>query len=352
MIRERFSRLGYRLRVMIADPVNGVQISILMVLILIAIGTVGFMLLEQMTAVDAFYMTIITITTVGFGEVHTLSEVGRVFTSILIFLGVATVTIAVSNGASVILGPHLWLAIRERKMEETLKLIKNHYIICGYGRMGQQIARDLQARKEEFVVVENLPDMRQLLLESNLPHIIGDGTQEITLQNAGIKRAKGLVCALNTDSDNVMTVLTARELNAGLFIVARAVTPNVETKLRRAGADRVVSPYQIGGHRMALALLRPAIHDFMNYLFHVGDNLNMDIGQIDIEPESPLIGKSIAQINLRRTQNVNILAIQKPGGEFAINPNANYIIQSGDVLIVIGPTETIYRIEDELDAPA
>ncbi|MEZ4669103.1 MAG: potassium channel protein [Anaerolineae bacterium] len=349
MSREKLSRLGFRLRVMIADPVKGFQISLLLVVILIVIGTIGYLLLERMSVVDAFYMTIITITTVGFGEVHTLSAVGRIFTSLLIFLGVGIVTIAISNVAGVILGPHLWLAIRERRMEETIKLISDHYIVCGYGRMGQQIARDLQARKQAFVVIERSPEMRQLLLEDNLPHIIGDGTLESTLEKAGIERAQGLVCALNSDSDNVMTVLTARELNPSLFIVARAVTPSTETKLRRAGADRVVSPYNIGGHRMALALLRPAIHDFMNYLFHIGDDLNMDIGQISIKSGSPLVGQSIAQLDLRRKRNVNILAVQKPTSEFAINPNAQYVIEPGDVLIVIGPTDTVYRIEDELD---
>ncbi len=165
-----------------------------------------------------------------------------------------------------------------------------------------------------------------------------------------IEHAEGLVAALNSDADNVMTVLSAREINPDLFIVARAADAQSESKLRRAGANRVVSPYHIGGHRMAVALLRPAVHDFMNQIFHVGDESGMDIGQVRITAHSTLAGRTIAQTNLRQTRNVNILAIQKADGELSINPNTQYVIQSGDVLIVIGPSQAIYQTEAELDS--
>jgi voltage-gated potassium channel len=184
-----------------------------------------------------------------------------------------------------------------------------------------------------------------------VPHIIGDGTQDEVLEEARIAQAIGLVAALNSDADNVMTVLSAREINPNLFIVARTAETSTESKLRRAGANRVVSPYQIGGHRLAVALLRPAVHDFMNRIFYMGDDQDMDIGQVTVEAGSPLIGKTVAQTDLRRSRNVNILAIQRPDGELVINPNIQHVIQPGEVLIVIGPPDAIYRTEAELDAP-
>ena len=235
-------------------------------------------------------------------------------------------------------------------MEEYLRVIEKHYVVCGYGRMGRQIIRDLRARKAHFVVIERDEMIREELLEENIPFIIGDGTQDDILLEAGIQRAVGLVSALNSDADNVMTVLSAREINPKIFIVARASTSSAESKLRRAGANRVVSPYQIGGHRLALALLRPAVHDFLNLIFNVSDEIDdMDVGQVHIQPDSSLVGVTIAQANLRQSHNVSILAVQKVNGEFTMNPHTQYVIQPGETLIVIGPPEAIYRIEDNLD---
>ncbi|MBZ0297650.1 MAG: potassium channel protein [Anaerolineae bacterium] len=338
-----------RLRIALSDPVRGFQLSLVLLALLVGCGTLGYMLLEGMPGIDAFYMTIITISTVGFGEVRPLSDAGRIFTSLLILVGLAMVTTAISNAVGIIMGPRLWLAIRERRMEETLKTIENHYIVCGYGRMGRQIVRDLQERREPCVVIELEPEAREELLEQNIPHIIGDGTQDEALYEAGVERAAGLVSALNSDADNVLTVLSAREINPKLFIVARAASGAAESKLRRAGANRVVSPYQIGGHRMALALIRPAVHDFMNRVFSVGDDMDMDIGQVSIKEGSILAGQTIAQTHLRHQRNVTILAIQKPDGELIINPGTQHMIEPGETLIVIGPPKAIYRIEDELD---
>ncbi len=337
-----------RLRAILADPVRDFQIAMLMLVLLVAVGTLGYILLEQMPIIDAFYMTIITVSTVGFGEIHPLSNRGRVFTSVLIILGLTIVTTAVSSAASVVLGPQLWLSIQERKMEETLRTVEKHYVVCGYGRMGRQIIRDLRARKASFVVIEMNEDIREELLEENIPYIIGDGTQDDILLDAGIERAVGLVSALNSDADNVMTVLSAREINPKIFIVARASTNTAESKLRRAGADRVVSPYQIGGHRLALALLRPAVHDFLNLIFNVSDDVDdMEVGQIYIQGESSLAGMTIAHANLRQSHHVSILAIQKINGEFTMNPHTQHVIQTGETLIVIGPPEAIYRIEEK-----
>lgn len=345
-----FQALIRRIRNMLADPVRGLELSLLMLVVLVAAGTTGYVVIEGMSLIEGFYMTIITITTVGFGEVQPLSSAGRIFTSVLILMGVATATSAISNAASIVLGQRLWLSIRERRMEETIASLENHYIVCGYGRMGQQIVRDLQNRKQPYVVIEFNESLREEMLEDNITHIIGDGTQDEVLYQARIQYAAGMVAALDSDADNVMTVLSAREINPRLFIVARSAEASTESKLRRAGANRVVSPYLIGGHRMAVALLRPAVHDFMNQIFHVGGEHDMDIGQVAIEVGSPLTGKTIAEADLRKTRNVNILAIQRPDGSLVINPGTQHVIAQGEVLIVIGSPAAIYNTEAELGA--
>lgn len=293
-------------------------------------------------------MTIITLTTVGFGEVVPLSEAGRVFTMVLILLGVGTLGWGLRNAAEVVLGQQLWMSVRQRRMEKTLNTLENHYIVCGYGRMGRQIVRDLRARNEPFVVVDMSATIAEELLEEGIAHVTGDATRDEVLQEAGIERACGLVAALDTDADNVLAVLTARGLNSTVTIVARTATEEAESKLRRAGADRVVSPYVIGGHRLALGLLRPTVHDFLNHIFHLGDELNMDVGQVLVRRDSHLVGQTLAGCDLRRVWNLNVLAIQRPDGDFITSPDGNHTIMSGETLIVIGPRDSIYELEAEL----
>lgn len=321
------------------------RLSLLSLVLLVAFGTVVYMLLERMNFVDALYMTIITITTVGFGEVAPLSPAGRMFTAILIMLGVGAATSAISNAVSIALGPRLWHSIRKRNMERLLMDIKDHYIVCGYGRMGRQVIGDLQNRNEPFVLIDMRPEIETLCLEQGIPCVIGDATRDETLHEAGVERARGLVAALDTDPDNVMTVLTARELNPKLFIVARVSQSESESKLRRAGANRVVSPYQIGGHRIALALLRPAVNDFMDSIFHFERGLDVDIGQLYVRDDSDLAGKTVATSGLRAHHNVNILAIQKPNKEIIITPDIHNVLTAGVTLIIIGPPENIYTLE-------
>lgn len=350
MLERLIAAVNRRLQAMLADPVRGLVASLGALAVLMAVGTFGYMLLEQMEIIEALYMTVITISTVGFGEVRPLSPPGRIFTSVLILLGLALATSALSNAASIMVGPRLWFSIKERRMNDTVETISDHYIVCGYGRMGEQIVTDLLARKEPFVVVDSNPDIHNMLVMQDVLHVIGDATIDETLREAGVERAVGLVSALDTDPDNLMTVLSAREINPKLFIVARSTSPSTDRKLRRAGADRVVSPYQIGGHRMALALLRPAVHDLMSRIFNVTDSskVDMDLGQVRISDDSHLAGRSIADTNLRRTHNVSIIAVQSVDGELIINPNIDHVLHVGDVLVVIGPPEAIQRMHEKL----
>lgn len=352
VIQRALSSSSRRVRALVTDPLRQFQLSLFLLLLLLAGGTLGYVWLESMDWVDGLYMTIITLTTVGFGEVQPLSYGGRIFTMGLILLGVGTLAWAVRNAAEVVVGQRLWISVRQRRMEDTLNSLSNHYIVCGYGRMGRQITRDLLARDEPFAVVDMSPKIAEELLEVGIPHVTGDATQDEVLHAAGIERAQGLVAALDTDADNVLAVLTARGLNPNLIIVARTATEEAESKLRRAGADRVVSPYIIGGHRLALGLLRPTVHDFLNHIFHFGGDLNMDVGQVKVGRESHLAGQTLAGCDLRRVWNLNVLAIQRPDGEFITSPDGNHTIMAGETLIVIGPRDAIYELESQLNTDA
>lgn len=327
------------------DPLRQFQLSVGVLILLVVVGTVGYHFIERMRWINSLYMTIITVATVGFGEIEPLTTTGRVFTMGLIVLGVGVGAWAASNLVEVALGQTLWTSVQRRKMKTSLSDLKDHYVVCGHGRLGTRIVRDLAARGETFVVVDHDPAQEEALLASQTPHLIGDATEDDVLRRVRVDRARGLVSALDSDANNVLTVLTARELNARLLIVSRANSEQSESKLRRAGADRVVTPDDIGGHRLALALLRPAVHDLFNEIFSFSVNIAVDVGQIVIPPGSPFAGQTVAGCDLRRMRNVSILAIRGPEGDFALNPDAQRVIRAGETMIVIGPAEAIYELE-------
>jgi voltage-gated potassium channel len=335
----------HRLRVELSEPIRQLQLSLFLIATLVAVGTAGYMILEGMTFVEALYMTVITLATVGFKEVVDLDTAGMLFTTFLIIVGVGTAAWAISNAAEVMLGQTFWKSVQRRRNRDMLEEMRDHYIICGYGRLGRQILRDLLARGEPFVVVDWNQDLEEELLGSEFAHITDDATSEETLRQAGIERARGMVAALDDDAQNVLTVLTARELNPDLLIIARAGTESLESKMLRAGADRVVTPSSIGGHRLALALLRPAVHDFFGRIFTLGAEPDVDVGQITVPDDSPFAGQTIEGCDLRRIRNISILSIRRNDGSFDLNPGAQRTIQSGETLIFIGPAEAVYDLE-------
>ncbi|HEX8392820.1 MAG TPA: potassium channel protein [Longimicrobium sp.] len=336
---------GHHVRAALEDPLRQFQLSLAVLILLVAVGTVGYHLIERMGWINALYMTVITVATVGFGEIEPLTATGRMFTMGLIVLGVGVGAWAASNLVEVALGQTLWTSVQRRKMKDSLSHLRDHYVVCGYGQLGTRIVRDLAARGETFVVVDHDPSVEESLLHSLTPHLIGDATQDDVLKRVRVDRARGLVSALDSDANNVLTVLTAREMNPRLLIVARANAETSQSKLRRAGADRVVTPDDIGGHRLALALLRPAVHDLFNEIFSFGVDISVDVGQITIPENSPFAGQTVAGCDLRRMRNVTILAVRGPTGEFALNPDAQRVLRPGETMIVIGPAEAIYELE-------
>ncbi len=320
-----------------------VMLSAGLILLVISFGTAGYEYIEGWNFLDSLYMTIITLTTVGFKEVHDLSFNGKLFTIILITGGVGTVLYALSTGAKFVLEGELQEIFGRKRLEKKLKDLKDHYVVCGYGRMGKIIAKELKHEKLEFVVIEKNDGI--LAEKTDVLIIQGDATKDEILKKAGIEKAKCLISVLPTDAENLYVVLSARGLNPPLLIVARAGEEGSEQKLLRAGADRVVSPYHIGGLRIAHTVLKPAVVDFIEFATKSG-NIDLQIEEITIQEGSPLVGLSLDQGGIGRDMGIIIVAIKHQGGEMKFNPTFRTIINSGDTLIAVGETSKLKRLEE------
>lgn len=317
-------------------------IAVGLVVLVASFGTAGYMLLEGWNFIDALYMTVITLASVGFKEVHDLSLFGRIFTIIIIIGGVGTVAYALSAGAKIILEGELQEVYGRRRLEKKIKELKNHYIVCGYGRMGKIICRELHEKNIKFVIVEKQPDKQQE--NEDLLIFPGDATNDEVLKELGIEKAKGLVTVLPTDAENLFVVLSARGLNPNLFIVARAGEEGSEKKLIRAGADKVVSPYHIGGLRIAHTVLKPAVVDFIEFATKSG-NIDLQMEEVLIQESSELIGKSLDESGIGRELGIIIVAIKKPDGSMKFNPTFKSAIKNGDTLIALGESSKLKNLE-------
>ncbi len=308
----------------------------------ILMGTAGYMVLEHWSFLESLYMTVISITTTGFAEVRPLSPVGRLFTILIIVVGVVTIAYIGGRGAQLIIETQL---LRLRRMSKKLEKMHDHYIVCGFGRMGHFICEELKAAGVPFVVVETDPAKLEVLADHDLLFVPGDATQDEVLQKAGVQRARGLVAVLPGDAENVFTTLSAKGLNPNLFVVARAVEEETESKLLKAGADRVVKPYELGGTRMAQLLLRPAVVDFIDIVAR-GKSMDLNLEEIRLSPHSPLVGQSLAESPLRSQLNIMVVAIFRHDGTLIYNPGSSIRLQAGDKLIVIGEAANLARLTD------
>lgn len=316
----------------------------MLITLIIAFGTLGYIIIEGWNFIDSIYMTIITLTTVGYREIHPLSTKGIIFTIVLMVSGVGTVFYALGTGAKLILEGELRDIFGRKRLEKRIKELKNHYIICGYGRMGKIICRELKEKNIKFVVIEknaeNIPHDREDMLIFE-----GDATRDDVLKEMGIERAKGLISVLPTDAENLFVVLSARELNPKLFIVARAGEEGSEQKLLRAGADRVVSPYHIGGLRIAHTVLKPAVVDFIEFATKSG-NIDLQMEEITIKEGSRLAGQTLDECGIGRDLGIIIVAIKKPTGDMRFNPTFKTTIKTGDTLIALGEVSKLKILEE------
>ena len=316
-------------------------IALALVLFIVSFGTIGYIAVEGWNFQDSLYMTVTTLTTVGYREVRELSSAGRWFTIILIIGGVGTMLYALSAGAKVLMEGEFQEVLGRRRLEKKMKELKDHYIICGYGRMGKIIVRELKSEKVKFAVIEKnaiIHEKEEAFL------IIGDATQDELLKEVGIERAKGLITVLPTDAENLYVVLSAKGLNPNLFIVARAGEEGSEQKLLRAGADRVISPYHIGGLRIAHTVLKPAVVDFLELATQSG-NIDLQLEEISIPDVSRFSGLSLDQCGFGKELGVIIVAIKKTSGDMQFNPTFRTLVEPGDTLIALGEVSKLKVLE-------
>ena len=316
----------------------------------LTIGTVGFTVIDGYPPFDAFYMSLTTMTTVGYGEIHPLSQAGRIFNSFLIVFGVTTIFIAIGAMTQTIIELEFGDAIGKRRNKRMIDNLKDHYIICGYGRVGRGAAHELRHAGVPFVVVDNNPDRAERAMLAGMLAVAADSTQDETLRLVGIERARGLVAALATDADNLFVLLSAKGLNPQIYVATRAAEEGAEAKMRRAGADAVFAPYAMTGHRLAQSLLRPHVVQFLDFTTKdVGEDIAIE--QVRVAGTSEMVSKTIKEMQLRKEVGVIVMAIRKESGEMVFNPPAETAVQGGDYLIVMGRPGNLRTLETLLAEP-
>ena len=321
---------------------TSLRIGVIAVGCAIGVGTVVFHHIEGWSILDSLYVTAQTVTTVGFGDLTPRTIWGRAFATVFMLVGVGIVLYALTSAVQSIVQSEMVATFGRRRLSRKMSKLRNHFIICGAGRVGSHLIRSLQGSDETFIVIESNAEKVSQLLDFGIAVLVRDATLEESLIEAGVENAKGLAACLPNDSDNVYVVLTARDLNPNIHIVARAAEEQAEAKLIRAGANRVVAPTIIGGHRMAMALTKPAVGDFLDSI--TANQLELGFEQLEVEPVSSFVGRRLSETIIRSELNIVIVSIRRANGEIVFNPNAEAVIQAGDMLIAIGSAESLAKL--------
>lgn len=320
----------------------------LLLVLLLSFGTIGFMLIEDFDLLNAFYMTTITISTVGFGEVHELSVGGKIFTTILILTSLGVLTFVVSIVTTQFFEGQLSFILSGYQKKSIRKKMENHVIICGFGRNGQQVAKDLLAHNHNFIIIDQRKEIMMKNFESKHKFIVGDATQEEILLEAKIDKAKSLITTLPKDADNLFVALTARSLNPNIKIISRASSERNEKKLKFAGVDSVVMPERVGGAHMATLVARPDIIEFLEHLSFKGDNPTNIEEIICNELPKEALNKTIFEIGVRQKTGANIIGFKTPEGEYILNPGADTKVIPNSKIFVLGTKEQIDKMREVL----
>ncbi len=317
--------------------------AIIALYLIVVIGIVGYVLIEGWSFLDALFMTITTITTVGYNEVHPLSDAGRVFTIFLIVGGVGGALYTLTAIVAYLIEGELGITLGRRQMKNRIARLREHFILCGYGRVGQEIGHVFNEEGISFVVIDKDPTSIASAEKDGCLYLMADATNDEVLKEVGIERARGLVVAVGSDADSTYITLSARQLRPDIFIEARASSSEAEVKLKKAGANRIVSPFSIGARRMAMLALRPAVVDFIDTVtYRRGREMQME--NVAVNDGSSLVGLTVGEVH--HGSQATILAISRKGGKLLANPSDEEIIEAGDMLIAMGAREHLASLEE------
>lgn len=330
------------------NSTQNLLILILLSILIVAAGTAGYMYIEKWDFIDAVYMTVITLTTVGYGEVHDTSPNGRIFTMLLIFCGAGFCLYVAGAFVQFMVEGRIRLILGRRRLDKKINRLKNHYIVCGYGRIGRVLCNRLKEKKHlDLVVLESNEDLIPVMDEDDVLYIHANASDETSLKKAGIERAKALIAALATDVDNVFLVLTARQLNPDIFIMARSGDRESKSKLWSAGANQVESPYDIGAASMANRILRPTVTNFLDLAFaHKNKDIQME--EIPVDSSSDMANKMLKDTGIRQKYDLIIIAMKKKDGSMLFNPSFETIIEPEDTVIAVGEQANLLKLEKAL----
>ncbi|MFA4966622.1 MAG: NAD-binding protein [Candidatus Margulisiibacteriota bacterium] len=326
------------------NPLRRLILPLILLGILVLAGIAGYIFLEGWPVLDAVYMVVITLSTVGFREVYPLNAAGKVLTMGIIICGVGTVVYTLGQAIEIFVEGEIVGFRRKRKMDKIISEMREHYIICGYGRVGRQVAHEFIAEKKQVVIIDSKPETAAELEALNVPYIIGDITADENLEEAGIRAARCLIACADSDMANVFVTLSARALNPKLFIVSRASQKETEEKLKKAGADKVMSPYFLAGRRMAAMAVKPVAIDFLDTIMY-SEHLELNLGEFNVEESSKVVNKSLGESEIRQKSGAYILSIRKPTGNFILQPLADTVVEVGDVLVAVGDPKQLALLE-------
>lgn len=330
------------------DSTRHLIFSVFLIVFIIILGVTGYMTIEGWNLLDALYMTVETLTTVGYNEVHEMTRMGRVFTILLICIGVALFLYVAGAVVQFMIEGRIRIILGRRRLDKKIDRLKNHHIICGYGRIGRILCNMLTRKPIDLVVIEKDQELIPIMDKDKVLYLSGDATDEVNLLKAGIQRAKGLIAALATDTANVFLVLTARQLNPDLFIIARASQKESKSKLKAAGANRVESPYDMGAASMAQRIIRPTVTNFLDLAFaHRRKDIQME--EIPVNSSSNLVNVMLKDSGIRQQFNLIIIAIKKLDGNMLFNPSFEAVVEAGDTVIAVGQEGNLQKLEKILN---